>query len=893
MAKLYKFIVFALILASTTLYAQSYTVSGVVTNSKTGEILIGTNVYLQALNIGGVTNVDGKYVIENVPTGTHTLRVSYIGYGTQVTSVTVNSNVELNFKLDATSISLKELVVEVNRARARKTPVAFTTLSKEQIDKNYTTQDIPGLLKEIPGVFTSSAGLGESIIFIRGFDAEHIQVLINGVPTNDPESQVVYWSNWSGLSSSATSIQVQRGVGASLVGSGSFGGSINIQTSQFSAIPRVIVRGSAGIYATRGRLIHGEFDGKSADGTGGFQNLSPSNSNISFDYTSGQLYGGKLNVHLSYERKSGDSYLAGTAYDGHSINFGLQGILGSHLITVNFIGAPQRHRQAGTVQDMDLIKTLGREYSRRNHVFQENYFFKPQYELHDNWSINEKSHLNSNFFYTSGTGGGRYLRNDDFDVNTGLIGFKSVTDATDAKYMGRNARNIFDRTGIILTGYDPVAKTMTINGVVSNVSRATDLSSGTFNHSWRNDSQNHHKQVGFNTAYTNKVNDWFTITLGGEIRHWRAQHTAQSFDFRKSNGAGGVTILNEVQRRYNYDGIVDNVSGFGRVFLNPIPELTFMLDGQWARSKQSIEENPIQIFDYAAGKFLEATFFATSTSGKFVESDYERSYNFFMPKIGANYNISNEMNFFANFSVSKKEPKVGDWFNRASGPLTTQILTEETLKNYEAGLVYSTRNFTLSANYYYLKFEDKIQSVTDQGGDRVTINAGNAIHKGIELSANGRYKKVDGSISVTVSSNKWDELNVQKIFGIDAADVIDKVVPFSPENLTHLTFGVNFAPNFRVGVTADAWNKYYGNFDNTAVLPNYYSLGAVVTYNFKLNNSDISLRFNVDNITNREQFSRAAWDRDFNRNDSKVGQFFMNVLQSPLRTAFLTVAVTL
>jgi len=892
MAKLYKFLVFALMLTATTLYAQNYTVSGVVTNAKTGEKLIGANVYLQALNIGSVTNVDGKYVIDNVPAGAQSIRVSYIGYRTQETSITVNANVELNFKLEPTSISLKELVVEVNRAQERKTPVAFTTLNKDQIDKNYTTQDVPDLLKDIPGVFTSTAGLGESQIYIRGFDAEHIQILINGVPTNDPESQVVYWSNWTGLSSSATSIQVQRGVGASLVGSGSFGGSVNIQTSQFSAVPRVILRGSAGIYATQG-IVGGVLDGKSADGTGGFQNLSPSNQNFSIDYTSGQLYGGKLNVHLSYERKSGDTYIAGTNYNGHSINLGLQSILGNHLVTLNFIGAPQRHNQAGTVQDMDLLKTLGREYSRRNSPYQENYYFKPQYELHDSWSINDHSYLSSNFFYTTGTGGGRYLRNDNFDVNTGLIGFKSVSDATDAKYFGRNARNIYEKTGIVLTGYDPTTKTFTYNGVVSNVSRATDLISGSFAHSWRNDSQNNHKQVGYNTAYTNNLSKYVTISLGGELRHWRAQHTAQSFDFRRSNGVGGVEFLREVQRRYNYDGIVNNTSAFARILLSPIPGLTFMLDGQWAKSSQRIEENPIQIYDFAAGKFLNNTFFATKTSGKFKDSDYERSYSFFMPKVGVNYNVTSKINLFANYSMSKKEPKTSDWYSRSSGPRTTQVLTEETLKNFEVGLGFSSRNFSLNVNYYYLKFEDKIASVTDQAGDRVTINAGNAIHKGLELAANGRYKKIDGSISLTIASNKWDQMNVKKIFGINASDVIGKVVPFSPENLTHASFGIRFAPNFRIGVTADAWNKYYGNYDNTAALPNYFSLGAVVTYSFKLQNSNVELRLNVDNITNREQFARASWGRDFNRNDSKRAKFFMNVLQSPLRSAFLTATITL
>ena len=262
MSKIYRYSIAVMFFLTSITFAQTYTISGKVTDSESGENLIGANVYIASLSLGAITNTDGIYTIKKVPAGTSQIKVSYIGYEAIEEEINVTANMDLDYKLTATSVLLGNVVVEVNRGKNRETPATFTTIGEEELRREYTTGDVPDLLKKVPGVFTSTNGLGEAEIFIRGFDAEHIQIMINGVPTNDPESQVVYWSNWTGLSSNATSIQVQRGVGVSLVGSGSFGGSVNINTSEYSSQMKVIARGSTGIFHTQG-VQGGELDGKS------------------------------------------------------------------------------------------------------------------------------------------------------------------------------------------------------------------------------------------------------------------------------------------------------------------------------------------------------------------------------------------------------------------------------------------------------------------------------------------------------------------------------------------------------------------------------------------------------------------------------------------------------
>ena len=63
-----------------------------------------------------------------------------------------------------------------------------------------------------------------------------VNVTMNGIPVNDAESHQVYWVDLPDLASSVEDIQIQRGIGSSTNGVGSFGGSINILTNKLSML---------------------------------------------------------------------------------------------------------------------------------------------------------------------------------------------------------------------------------------------------------------------------------------------------------------------------------------------------------------------------------------------------------------------------------------------------------------------------------------------------------------------------------------------------------------------------------------------------------------------------------------------------------------------------------
>ena len=70
-------------------------VKGTVTDQASNEVLIGASVSIEGTSLGAATDIDGNYVIQNVPAGVHTVRSSYVGY--QVVSV---SNIRVNSGLD-------------------------------------------------------------------------------------------------------------------------------------------------------------------------------------------------------------------------------------------------------------------------------------------------------------------------------------------------------------------------------------------------------------------------------------------------------------------------------------------------------------------------------------------------------------------------------------------------------------------------------------------------------------------------------------------------------------------------------------------------------------------------------------------------------------------------
>lgn len=135
------------------------------------------------------------------------------------------------FFAQAKSDTLRETAIEsVNFTR--RLPVAKEIISvQKDLDQKNLGQDLPILLKNQTSVVTTSDagnGVGYTGFRIRGVAGNGINVMMNGVPYNDSESQGTFFVDVPDLTSSASQIVIQRGVGTSSNGVSAFGASVNV-----------------------------------------------------------------------------------------------------------------------------------------------------------------------------------------------------------------------------------------------------------------------------------------------------------------------------------------------------------------------------------------------------------------------------------------------------------------------------------------------------------------------------------------------------------------------------------------------------------------------------------------------------------------------------------------
>ncbi|MGB0177999.1 MAG: carboxypeptidase-like regulatory domain-containing protein, partial [Owenweeksia sp.] len=222
-------------------WCAGQTVTGTVVNNS-GEALEGANITVTTGQAGTITNANGYFLLNFTQAGKYTLRFSFVGHESRTENVTLSEGQKLELGrivLNELQQELQQVSVTATRAKEN-SPLVYQNISEETIEENNSGQDIPYILNQATSVVTTSdagAGIGYTGMRIRGSDQTRINVTINGIPVNDAESHGVFWVNTPDLASSVGSIQIQRGVGTSTNGSGSFGANINLQTDELSRTP--------------------------------------------------------------------------------------------------------------------------------------------------------------------------------------------------------------------------------------------------------------------------------------------------------------------------------------------------------------------------------------------------------------------------------------------------------------------------------------------------------------------------------------------------------------------------------------------------------------------------------------------------------------------------------
>ena len=740
------------------IYGQS--VSGTVA-SETGDPLAGANVIVEGTDLGTASLEDGTYSIE-VGEGSYTITAQVIGYASSTKSVDVSGDVTLDFSLVVSAVEMSALEVLASRAD-EKTPVAYTTVSKEEMELRLGSQDIPMALNTTPSVYAThqGGGAGDARINVRGFNQRNVAVMINGVPQNDMENGWVYWSNWDGVGDAAASIQMQRGLSAVNLATPSIGGTMNIITD-----PAAHDKG-------------GKY--KQEVGAGGFLKST-------FNWNTG-LMNDKLALSGTIVRKTGDGVIDKTWTDAWAYYFGSSYQMNAdNRFELYAVGAPQRHGQnlykqnigaydadfAAGVDGYDetalgedgKFKDVGRFFNqnwspvssdykgkqywymygegglfgggtvdRYNPNFlneRENFFHKPLVNLNHFMTINEKARLSSVLYWSGGSGGG-----------TGTYGRIPTMDA-DGKLGGEDYKFYYGRSPWTRDWNTLIDYNSGDASVVYVDKRAISRDPGQSVGILRN-SINRQNTYGLISKLNYDVSDELEVQVGLDWRTAGIEHAREVrdlmggefyMDYADDNAPDGKKVgLGDIIAYHN-STTVDWIGGF--------------VQGNYTADKLNV---------YGMGglssiKYSYQDHF--TVANEVIKADAISTVQF---KGGATYDIDDNVSIFGNAGYVEKPPIMDNVIyydgTVASDPANEKFVAMET------GVSFRSENFAVKANVYNMDWKDRnlTKSVTSGQGssgdtDVIFLSGINQKHQGLEIEANTKLSDML-SLQAAISLGTW------------------------------------------------------------------------------------------------------------------------------------------
>jgi outer membrane cobalamin receptor len=849
--------------------AQTVTVRGQVMSAN--ESLVGVTVATADNSLGTATDLDGRFELK-VPAQAQ-LTFTYIGF--QPLTVNVSGRTDLGvINLKEEEVMLKDVVVTASIAVDRRTPIALSTIDPIKIEEKLGTQEFPEILKSTPGIYAykEGGGYGDSKVNLRGFKAENIAVLVNGVPMNDMEWGGLYWSNWAGLTDVTRTIQVQRGIGVSKVSAPSVGGSMNIVTNTIDA-----KKGGAASYGM---------------GNDGYNK-------VLFTTSTGLLQNGWALTVLG-AKTWGDGYVQGAEFEGYNYFISVAKRLSeTQQLSFTAFGAPQVHNQRSnydglTVQGWQEVKKympIGEQY-RYNPTYgfgkngerltsATNKYHKPQLSLNHIWQVTPTASLSTALYVSIGDG-------------WGLSGQGATSALANQWYGSSNGTlNMTYRNADGTFAYDQIQE---MNEASQNGSQMV-----------MSISKNQHKWYGLLSTYTGKLGENIDYYAGVDGRYYIGTHTNEISDLYNGQFFIDTRYRSQVKAENNKAA----------------------LDPNWVNQKLTVGDVLYRDYDgyvVQEGVFGQLEYFKDEVSA-FVAGSvnntsqwrYDRFYYDaehaksetvnaigFTIKGGANYNLTEQHNVFVNAGYISRAPYFsgGAFLSAQTSNTTNPNAVNENIFSVEGGYGFQSRYLTGKLNLYHTEWKNKTMArqleVTTAGAvtDRAVINMQgvNSTHQGIEVELVAkptRWLELTGMLSV--GDWKWTNdpvgyyyaSNGQPITktyevasGMQAEDhassklVLNGVKEGGSAQLTS-AIGANFRLGHGIRAGID-WNYYGNNYADWAFsanndlaiggekvfgtpwkIPDSYTFDLNASYTFTIGDLRTTLSGNINNLLNQEYISQA------------------------------------
>jgi len=740
-------------------FVQAQTVvKGKLVDAENGEPLVGAQIRIIGEKGGVVTNADGEFNLKN-PKKRREISITLLGYKTQ--NFIVNSLGELGtLSLTPEDISLEGVTVTGTMAFDRKTPVALSNITIEEIEEKLGGQEFPEIMKTTPGVHANKqgGGWGDSEMYMRGFDNTNVATMVNGVPMNDMENGTVYWSNWAGISDVAKIIQTQRGLGASKVSAPSVGGTINIITKTLD---------------------------QKRGGSVSYQMGNNSMNKVSFNVSTGMTQKG-WGMTLLGSHNWGDGYVQGTDFSGYTWFASIaKKFNDQHTLSFTGFGTIQEHGQRISSSNYGPLTIaewarVRQTYGDKHYAYNPNFgylhgeaynaarnkYHKPQLSLNHDWTINNKSSLSTALYMSIGRGNGATAEGHGAGAYTDYYGASYGLVKNDF----RTADGYFDYDALYLRNAE------------SQEGSVLALCKSVNNHLW----------TGLLSTYKNQINKDWDIYGGIDFRWYRGDHSTVITDllggqyFLDDQDRSSVSVANNAnaanaawvyQKRYVGDKVYRDYSGY------------VVQEGVFGQAEY--HHGPISA--YANGAINNSTMWRRDRF--YYDKDHEKSdiANFLGGNIkaGANYNINDYHNVFANIGYISRAPK----FNGAFMQSTTNNYLNEDAKNekilsFEIGYGWQCRWASVKLNGYFTKWMDKTMTkyltLDNQETGYMNMTGVDARHMGIELEAKftpASWVDIKGMFSL--GDWKWNSIGEGYVYNehgqaVNAAGV--QVTPFSADH---------------------------------------------------------------------------------------------------------------
>ena len=210
------------------------TINGISQNSLNGRIIdlsnnktiSGANIYMPDLKTGSTSDINGNFIIKNLPKGKFLIEIKYLGYASRIEKIEINGNVKQDFYIEETSAELDEVVITGLSGSVEKSsnPVPTHTVGNTELFKMQSTNIIDAISKQ-PGISQITTGAAISKPVIRGLGYNRMISLHNNIRQEGQQ-----WGDEHGIEideNAIDRIEIIKGPGSLAFGSDAMAGVIN------------------------------------------------------------------------------------------------------------------------------------------------------------------------------------------------------------------------------------------------------------------------------------------------------------------------------------------------------------------------------------------------------------------------------------------------------------------------------------------------------------------------------------------------------------------------------------------------------------------------------------------------------------------------------------------